>query len=408
MISSSGPAGASRRALADLRHVTTYAITAGRTGWGTGVETHVNEFTAYARECGMDVRRLTAHDAPLLPFYPYFAAGRLMKPLSPSLWIACRQHSHYRASLAVLRSRLPPASRAVVYAQDGVCARAAVDARDAGLPAEVVFAVHYNGSEADDLAASGLIRARGRLYERIRARERRLLARVDRVIFPSRFVAEQWHGRGRMREGASSYCIPNFAFDAPPAPPALAHLNGDLVTIGCLDPRKNHEFLLRVLAAASRRGHRYRLTIAGDGPLAAPLRATAARLGVAASVTFAGLVPSAASLLRQHRVYVHASRLENCPIALVEAMAAGRPVLAAPAGGVPELMSDGEQGLYWNLDDEEDAAAKLIHVLEHPEVHARMSAAARRRYESRFTPEVVGPRLLGAVLGTDVVGREIA
>ncbi len=396
----------------ELRHRSTnprarviYVMTAGRSGCGTGVETHVNAVIAYARRHELNVSRLTAHDAPKTLFYPYFGIGRLLKPFSSSLWVEFRQHSHYHAALNVLRQRLSTAcSRAIVYAQDAMCARAAVDARDAGLRAEVVCIVHSNGSEADDLVASGSIREGGRLYERIRDRERQLLRRLDRIIFPSRYVADRWLRHGPLAEGTAAYCIPNFAFDPPQADGRLQEARGDLITIGRLDERKNHEFILRVLAAACRRGHPYRLTIVGDGPLADRLQVRAAELGVGGRVTFAGVVPAAATLLRQHRVYVHAARVENCPIVLLEAMAAGRPILAAPAGGVPELFVDGDQGMHWSLDDGEDAAGKLIHVLETPDVYARMSRASRRHYESRFAPDVVGPQILSAVLGVDAFG----
>ena len=124
------------------------------------------------------------------------------------------------------------------------------------------------------------------------------------------------------------------------------------------------------------------------------------RLSLHGYVNFTGNLVSAQKFIRYHRVYVHAARMENCCLVLAEAMACGKPVFAAPVGGIPELFNDGVEGFYWNLNNPADAAMRVIKVVEDHQLYMRMSKAARKRYEMHFKPEVVGPVLLKAVMGS--------
>jgi glycosyltransferase involved in cell wall biosynthesis len=79
---------------------------------------------------------------------------------------------------------------------------------------------------------------------------------------------------------------------------------------------------------------------------------------------------------------------------LLEAMAAGRPVVATPVGGTPELVVDGETGLLVPPRDPEALAAALRRVLEDRELAARLGEAGRRRVSERFTLEAMTRRML--------------
>jgi glycosyltransferase involved in cell wall biosynthesis len=147
-------------------------------------------------------------------------------------------------------------------------------------------------------------------------------------------------------------------------------------------------------------GRRYRLSIIGEGALRKPLTSLITELGLGGHVSLAGYVPDAARLLLRHRVYVHAARMENCCLSVLEAFAAGKPVLAAPSGGIPEQLTHGVEGFYWDLDDPEGAARLLIRVLDDAALYERFSLAARARYQQQFAPDVVAPRLLRVILGT--------
>jgi glycosyltransferase involved in cell wall biosynthesis len=74
-------------------------------------------------------------------------------------------------------------------------------------------------------------------------------------------------------------------------------------------------------------------------------------------------------------------------------MAAGLPVIAAPAGGIRQLFDDGIEGRFWALDDPEAAATILIEAMENERNRLRMARAARRRFLERFASSVVCPQL---------------
>jgi glycosyltransferase involved in cell wall biosynthesis len=173
----------------------------------------------------------------------------------------------------------------------------------------------------------------------------------------------------------------------------VAGAERDLISIGSLEPRKNHQYLLRVLAEAKRLGHEYTLTIIGSGPLRRPLARLTHSLGLTGQVTFLGFQPRAARWLSGHRALVHSSLMESFGVVFIEAMAAARPVFAAPVGAIPEVFDDGVEGRYWPLDDPRAGAEILISLLEAPQAYARSAAAARARFERCFATDRVAPRL---------------
>jgi glycosyltransferase involved in cell wall biosynthesis len=372
----------------------------------TGVHTHFTEFRLWAHARGIRIRLVTPFQANPLLLYPLFGVGRAAKPVSIRFWVWWYRWSHALVLKRELMRQLLACGPSVVYAQDPMSAQAAIELRDAGYPITVALIVHFNGSHADELVMKGQIARGGRLDRAIRAFERSVFAKADRLIFPSRYAAratgvsldvEPMPTPTPTLTPMRISIVPNFV-SSPSRRPEGPAARGDAITIGTLEPRKNHEFILNVLAEAHRRGHRYSLTVVGSGPLASRLRETAARLGLERFVTFTGSRPDAAALLAHHRVYVHAAHLENCPIVLLEAMAAGVPAIASPVGGIPELLTDGIEGLFWDPRDVSSAADRLIELLDDEPRRRRMAAAASARYERDYTPDRCCPALLDALL----------
>ncbi len=99
------------------------------------------------------------------------------------------------------------------------------------------------------------------------------------------------------------------------------------MTVGALEPRKNHAFLLDVLAETARQGRRCSLDIVGEGSSHQELARRAAQLGLTPDVHFLGNRTDVRALLPGHRLYVHAAHHESFGISLIEAMSAGLPVL---------------------------------------------------------------------------------
>jgi len=124
------------------------------------------------------------------------------------------------------------------------------------------------------------------------------------------------------------------------------------------------------------------------------LQAEADRLGVADRVVFAGYRDDVPALLAGCDVVCLPSRTEGLPLVVLEAMARGKPVVAAAVGGTPELVVDGETGLLVAPDDADALAAALRRVLADPELAARLGEKARRHVETGFSAAGAADRVL--------------
>jgi glycosyltransferase involved in cell wall biosynthesis len=129
------------------------------------------------------------------------------------------------------------------------------------------------------------------------------------------------------------------------------------------------------------------LVVAGEGPDGERLERLAAELGLGGRVRFLGVQDrtSVLELFRAADAALLSSRWENFPHSAVEALAVGTPVVATRVGGVPEIVSDGENGLLVPADDPAALAEAIGRVVE-PAVRERMAAAAPASVE-RFAPE---------------------
>ncbi len=126
-----------------------------------------------------------------------------------------------------------------------------------------------------------------------------------------------------------------------------------------------------------------RLVMVGDGPQRRLLEELARTLGIEKSVTFLGARSDVADLLPHFEVFALSSVNEGLPVALLEAMAAARPVVATAVGEIPALLGD-RAGLTVPLSQPAALAEALGRQLEMPAQAAAMGAAARRRIEERF------------------------
>lgn len=171
------------------------------------------------------------------------------------------------------------------------------------------------------------------------------------------------------------------------------HDGGDacIVCVGRLHPSKGQDVLLRALALLP---ERVRLVLVGDGPSADDYRALAARLGVAARCTFAGLAPMdrVLSYMADAALTVVPSRDEAYGLVNIESLSVGTPVVASAVGGITEIVRHGVEGMLVPPDDP-PALARAIHdVLCTPGVRDGMAAAARRGFLDRFEQRAVAER----------------
>lgn len=126
--------------------------------------------------------------------------------------------------------------------------------------------------------------------------------------------------------------------------------------------------------------------IAGEGRLIDPMRSLAGELGIKGSVAFLGRCERVADLLSVSDVCVLASRSgEGFSNAILEYMAASRPVVATDVGGAREAVTHGETGFVVAPGDVEGIAARILYLLRHPEEAAGMGERGRREVEARFS-----------------------
>jgi glycosyltransferase involved in cell wall biosynthesis len=168
----------------------------------------------------------------------------------------------------------------------------------------------------------------------------------------------------------------------------LALDDGPVVgTVARLSREKGVDLLVTALRDVVAKFPSVTTLIVGDGPEDMSLRQLAARLGISGSVRFVGARDDVAALNRLLDVFVLPSREEACPMALLEAMAAGRAVVATCVGGSPELIDDGVDGLLVPPEAPGALSAAIVGLLQQRATREALGSAARDKVVHSFTRE---------------------
>ncbi|HEX8082726.1 MAG TPA: glycosyltransferase family 4 protein [Solirubrobacteraceae bacterium] len=155
---------------------------------------------------------------------------------------------------------------------------------------------------------------------------------------------------------------------------------------------KGHDVAIEAVGALRERFPALRLLVLGEGPHRPEIERMAAPLGD--RVLLAGQRNDVMDVLDATDVLLHPTRIDALPTSLIEAAAAGVPVVATRVGGVPEIVEDGVGGVLVPAPPSaEPVTAALGSLLEDPARRAAMGAAARRTFEERFTAEKWAARL---------------
>lgn len=284
--------------------------------------------------------------------YAFFALVRLIRRLSPELIFS----SLTRVSLLLLMARpLLPRSTRIVVRQPGI---ASIDLKHleprwlyqllfVRLMPRADLIVTQSGPMTTDLASI-------------------LATRVGRVVEipnPSPTVDRRSYlDAGTPFSGATNF-----------------------LAVGRLSSEKGYDTLLAAFSIVAARRDDARLTIIGDGPLAAELQDLCARLGITAKVSFLGFVADPFPYYVHADAVVLASRWEGFPNVLIEAIASGTPVVATACGGVTaEIVDQDRNGIVVSADGPQPMARAMLQVLG----LGRDEAAAPRKVD-RFAPERV-------------------
>lgn len=311
---------------------------------------------------------------------------RLLNEVSPSVAHVHNIYHHLSPSvLPLLKERGVPV---VMTLHDLKLACPAYTMMSAGKPCErcrggKLYNVAVHRCIKGSLALSGLVMVEAYAHRALKL----YAANIDRFIVPSRFLLEKLVEWGWARERFVH--IPNFVDVDRFTPGPCAGRR--FVYCGRLDELKGIETFVRAAATA-----RQPITLIGRGPLEARLRALAAELD--ADVAFPGFLAKEAlvAAIEDARAVVIPSEChENAPLSLLEAYAAGRPVIGSRIAGIPELVRENETGMLYPAGDAQALADLLARFAALPDARvSAMGAAGRAWVERDFNAAVYLERQL--------------
>ena len=158
-------------------------------------------------------------------------------------------------------------------------------------------------------------------------------------------------------------------------------------TVAVMEERKGHRFLLEAAALLKQQGHQLSYRFAGDGSQIERLKKIALGLGLQQEVTFEGFVSDIPNFLSAIDILVLSSLYEGLGVAVLEAMAAGKAVIATRVGGLPELVHERVTGLLVPPRDPQALAQSIAQLVSQRHVVQQMGSKARERVQQYFTME---------------------
>lgn len=264
-----------------------------------------------------------------------------------------------RAQAAWLRSQRPD----LVLTYNWGAIESVAAAKKAGLPL-----VHHEDGFGPEEVGARLLR---------RNWMRRWLLRGVPLIVPSLGLREIAAGEW----GVDAAHLVNGVDLARFAPADAEPEHAVIGAVGGLRPEKDYATLLQALA---RMQHPASLQVVGGGALEGALRAECERLGLVDRVTFVGFTDDTASHYRQFSVFAMSSRTEQMPIALVEAMACGLPVVATDVGDTRAVLAEANRGLVVPPGDPAALASSLDRLCADAALRRRLGADNRATAAARF------------------------
>lgn len=186
-------------------------------------------------------------------------------------------------------------------------------------------------------------------------------------------------------------CIPTNLYASPQTPRAIWRakqgFSDEDVLFLCVArfaPQKNHELLLNAFAKGPASTAKAHLVLVGEGVLRARLQRQVNELGLTNRVHFLGLRRDIPDVLGAADVFTLSSDWEGNPLSVIEAMAAGLPIVSTAAGGVPELLQDGKEGFIVEQGRAEQLSEAMTILLNNPGLRRAMGAAASTRATEQF------------------------
>ena len=175
-----------------------------------------------------------------------------------------------------------------------------------------------------------------------------------------------------------------------------------ILAVGRLSSEKGHAILLQAAARLEKMNEApdFRVVVVGDGPEQENLQRLTARLGIGQRIVMAGFQTDVRPYYCLSTLLALPSYSEGSPNVVLEAMAAGLPIAATAAGGVPEILEDGVTALMVPPGDPQAMAEVILRILRDKALASRLAAAARSCAQSKYTPQAYRRSLTGFYLAT--------
>ena len=227
--------------------------------------------------------------------------------------------------------------------------------------------------------------------------------RCVRVISPSKAVRDNLLKRGlKCPATLMSNGIDRIEFRSPEAIRAFRESMGirafAFIYVGRVSPEKSLDIVIRAFRRVVRKRPDTKFVVVGNGPADEVLDQQIAELGLSENVIRTGRIERDKLMSENYPLlgdaFVTASKTENQPVSLLEAMAFGLPMIGPRAKGIPELVCDGEDGIIFEPDDVGELAKAMMSLVEDSELRSAMSAAALRN-ASEHRIDKIGEQLEG-------------
>lgn len=161
--------------------------------------------------------------------------------------------------------------------------------------------------------------------------------------------------------------------------------NWKIGIVGRLVTVKGHKYFLEAAKEIVSKRSDARFLIIGDGPLADDLQAMGADLGIADKLEFAGFYENIDDIYSQIDIFVMTSIYEGVPMALLEAMAYGKPVVVTGVGGMVELITDGENGIVIPPQNSHAAAQAVLELIDNNTLRQTVAGKAQEDVKNKYT-----------------------
>lgn len=218
---------------------------------------------------------------------------------------------------------------------------------------------------------------------------RRSLRAASLCVTPSPFLQRVF-----ARHGIDAQVIPNIV-DLTRFSPVSRRAFGTaphLIVVRNLEPIYDLPTALRAFAVVRRQYAGARMTVAGSGPALAALQGLASELGLAEAVRFTGRIEHdrIPALYADADSALNPSRADNMPNSVLEAFASGVPVVSTDAGGVPDIVTDGVNGLLVPVGDAPAMARAVLRVLDDRSLAEQLAQAGLAQVQRCAWPQVKG------------------